>query len=199
MNVLGDEDDGRNADERVQATGRAGARRRRHACSVGSVRIGPRRTMRPRCRCRAFARRADERVIAGVCAGIAQALAVDVTLVRLVFALLALAGGAGIVLYLALWAYSGSRRPVVDGAARRRSPGCCSCTRSASRTARSRRIVLIAGGLALAWRRGGFRARRPALLRSAWRSSPAARCSCSRAAARGASLLAPGAIAARCS
>ena len=49
----------------------------------------------------------DERVIAGVCAGIAQTLAVDVTLVRLVFALLALAGGAGIVLYLALWAYSG--------------------------------------------------------------------------------------------
>ena len=53
-----------------------------------------------------FAPSSDERVIAGVCAGIAQTLAVDVTLVRLVFALLALAGGAGIVLYLALWAYS---------------------------------------------------------------------------------------------
>ena len=49
-----------------------------------------------------FATSSDERVIAGVCAGIAQTLAVDVTLVRLVFALLALAGGAGIVLYLAL-------------------------------------------------------------------------------------------------
>jgi hypothetical protein len=34
-------------------------------------------------------------VIAGVCAGIAQALAVDVTLVRLVFALLALAAARG--------------------------------------------------------------------------------------------------------
>ena len=47
----------------------------------------------------------DDRVIAGICAGIAQSLAVDVTLVRLVFTLLALAGGAGIVLYLALWLY----------------------------------------------------------------------------------------------
>src|SRR3954453_23389352 len=52
----------------------------------------------------------DDRVIAGVCAGIAQALAVDVTLVRLVFALLALAGGAGIVLYFALWAYGSAER-----------------------------------------------------------------------------------------
>src|SRR5215218_6635460 len=40
-------------------------------------------------------------VVAGVCAGIARALEVDPTLVRLLFALLALAGGAGIVLYLA--------------------------------------------------------------------------------------------------
>src|ERR687897_3043787 len=54
--------------------------------------------------------RTEERVIAGVCAGIAQALAVDVTLVRLVFAVLALAGGAGILLYLALWAYARARR-----------------------------------------------------------------------------------------
>src|SRR6266498_3573584 len=60
---------------------------------------------------RSFAPRDDDRVIAGVCAGIAQALAVDVTLVRLVFALLALAGGAGIVLYLALWVYGSSGRP----------------------------------------------------------------------------------------
>ncbi len=59
---------------------------------------------------RAFAPSSDERVVAGVCAGIAQTLAVDVTLVRLVFALLALAGGAGIVLYLALWAWSQGRR-----------------------------------------------------------------------------------------
>src|SRR6476619_4241244 len=52
----------------------------------------------------------DGRALAGVCAGIAQALGVEVTLVRLVFALLALAGGAGIVLYLALWAWSRTER-----------------------------------------------------------------------------------------
>ena len=83
----------------------------------------------------ALARRADERVIAGVCAGIAQTLAVDVTLVRLVFALLALAGGAGILLYLALWAYSESSAAVWW---RCSSPpqAWFSSTRSASRTAR---------------------------------------------------------------
>ena len=55
----------------------------------------------------AFAASSSDRALAGVCGGIAQALGVDVTLVRLVFALLALAGGAGIVLYLALWLYAG--------------------------------------------------------------------------------------------
>src|SRR6185312_4598070 len=36
-------------------------------------------------------------------------LAVDVTLVRLVFAILALCGGAGILLYLAFWVFAGGR------------------------------------------------------------------------------------------
>jgi signal transduction histidine kinase len=40
-------------------------------------------------------------VVAGVAAGIARALEVDPTLVRLLFALLTLAGGAGLALYLA--------------------------------------------------------------------------------------------------
>lgn len=57
-----------------------------------------------------FALDSDRRAVAGVCAGIARALDVDVTLVRLVFAVLALAGGAGILLYLALWAYARARR-----------------------------------------------------------------------------------------
>jgi signal transduction histidine kinase len=52
----------------------------------------------------------DRRAVAGVCAGIARALGADVTFVRLVFAVLALAGGAGILLYLALWAYARARR-----------------------------------------------------------------------------------------
>jgi signal transduction histidine kinase len=45
-----------------------------------------------------------------VCGGIASTLGVDATLVRLVFALLSIAGGAGILLYFALWAYDGGRR-----------------------------------------------------------------------------------------
>jgi signal transduction histidine kinase len=50
------------------------------------------------------ARTGDERVVAGVCAGIAQPLAVDPTLVRLTFALLTFASGAGIVAYVGAWA-----------------------------------------------------------------------------------------------
>ena len=46
----------------------------------------------------------DEAVAAGVCAGIARTLAVDPTFVRLVFALLAFASGAGLVAYVGAWA-----------------------------------------------------------------------------------------------
>jgi signal transduction histidine kinase len=41
--------------------------------------------------------------LAGVCAGIAKSLDVDVTLVRLTFALLTVAGGAGVLAYAAAW------------------------------------------------------------------------------------------------
>ena len=57
-----------------------------------------------------FERSERDRVVAGVCGGIAAALGVDATLVRLVFAVLALAGGAGILLYLALWLWTSGRR-----------------------------------------------------------------------------------------
>ena len=103
---------------------------------------------------RAFARSSDERVIAGVCAGIAHTLGVDATLVRLVFALLALAGGAGILLYLGLWAWAGGKRAwiavllaVLAGVALLGALGLSD--RSVAG------ITLIAGGLALAWRQGG--------------------------------------------
>jgi signal transduction histidine kinase len=49
------------------------------------------------------ARDQDARVVAGVCAGLGRALGVDPTLVRLLFAMLTLAAGMGIVLYLAAW------------------------------------------------------------------------------------------------
>jgi signal transduction histidine kinase len=57
-----------------------------------------------------FERSGRDRIVAGVCGGLATRLGVDPTLVRLVFALLALAGGAGIVLYLALWVYGDGER-----------------------------------------------------------------------------------------
>src|SRR6188472_3307566 len=100
-----------------------------------------------------FTRPAEGRVIAGVCAGIAQALAVDVTLVRLVFALLALAGGAGILLYLALWSYGASTRPwwallvLVAGVVLLHAFGLSDRAVAG--------IALVAGGLALAWHRRG--------------------------------------------
>jgi phage shock protein PspC (stress-responsive transcriptional regulator) len=43
-----------------------------------------------------------DRMLGGVCSGLARAWQLDVTLVRLVFILLALAGGTGILLYLLL-------------------------------------------------------------------------------------------------
>jgi len=49
-------------------------------------------------------RRAEgDGALAGVCAGIAKSLRVDATLVRLTFALLAFAGGAGLVAYGGAW------------------------------------------------------------------------------------------------
>jgi len=59
---------------------------------------------------RLFELSTGDRVIAGVCGGVASRLGVDATLVRFVFALLAFAGGAGILLYLALWVYAGGKR-----------------------------------------------------------------------------------------
>src|ERR671937_1483909 len=101
-----------------------------------------------------FTTSADGRALAGVCAGIAQALGVDVTLVRVVFALLALAGGAGIVLYLALWAWSRSDREwwailllLVAGSLLLNAVGVSERALVG--------IVLVAAGLAVAWRRGG--------------------------------------------
>ncbi len=48
-------------------------------------------------------RSVDDRMIAGVAAGIAHYLGVDPTLVRLIFAGSLLFGGAGLVLYVILW------------------------------------------------------------------------------------------------
>ena len=49
-------------------------------------------------------RRRDERMVAGVCAGVARWLGVDPVVVRLAACVLALANGVGLVVYLVAWA-----------------------------------------------------------------------------------------------
>jgi phage shock protein C len=44
-----------------------------------------------------------DRVLAGVCGGLAQYFNLDATLIRVLFVLLAVLGGAGLVLYVAMW------------------------------------------------------------------------------------------------
>jgi phage shock protein PspC (stress-responsive transcriptional regulator) len=48
-------------------------------------------------------RPADDRMIAGVAAGIARYLGADVTAVRIILAVLTFVGGAGVPIYLAGW------------------------------------------------------------------------------------------------
>lgn len=48
-------------------------------------------------------RSTDDRMIAGVAAGIAEYLNLDPTLVRLIFVLLFFMGGNGVLIYLILW------------------------------------------------------------------------------------------------
>jgi phage shock protein PspC (stress-responsive transcriptional regulator) len=55
------------------------------------------------------------RQVAGVCGGLAQHFNVDATLLRVLFVLLAVFGGAGIVIYIAMWIIV-PREPVAGGA-----------------------------------------------------------------------------------
>jgi phage shock protein C len=43
------------------------------------------------------------RKLAGICGGLAEYFGVDATLIRVLFVLLAVLGGSGLVLYLAMW------------------------------------------------------------------------------------------------
>lgn len=44
-----------------------------------------------------------DRKVAGVCGGLAQYFNIDPTLIRVLFVVLAVFGGSGLLLYLALW------------------------------------------------------------------------------------------------
>jgi signal transduction histidine kinase len=78
----------------------------------------------PRSDLRRLYRSADDRIVAGVCAGLAEHLHLDVRMVRIIFAALTFAGGAGLVLYGAFWAVvpqrpHGEGRPAVAPERRR--------------------------------------------------------------------------------
>ncbi len=101
-----------------------------------------------------FERRERDRVVAGVCGGVADALGVDPTLVRLVFALLSLAGGAGILLYFALWVWTGGRRPIIAVLDPRRSRRWRCCGALGVPLSVVLGAGLLVGGLVLLARRG---------------------------------------------
>ena len=94
---------------------------------------GPHRLTRP----------AEGRIVGGVCAGLAVHLGLDVKVLRLCFVVSSFIGGAGIVVYLFLWALTPQERPADrgDGAARAPRSG----ARSAS--AESARNLLLGAGL----------------------------------------------------
>jgi len=60
-------------------------------------------------------RSTDDRYIAGVCGGLAEHLDLDVRAVRIAFAVLALVGGTGLILYAAFWAIVPQGEHVSDG------------------------------------------------------------------------------------
>jgi signal transduction histidine kinase len=101
----------------------------------------------------ALRRSDDDRVVAGVCAGIAEKIGVDPTLVRLVFTLLALAGGAGIVLYAAAWLYITGKGWLAVIALLAAAGLALRAVGLSDQAATA--LVLIGCGLAVIWRRGG--------------------------------------------
>ncbi len=95
----------------------------------------------------------DDHVVAGVCAGIAEAVDVDPTLIRLLFTVLALAGGAGIVLYAAAWLLmtgKGWLAAVALIVATGMALGALGVSGRGTIA-----LVLVAVGLIAIWRRGG--------------------------------------------
>lgn len=52
---------------------------------------------------RRLLRRRKDRMLGGVCGGLADLLEIDPTIVRVIFVLLGMLGGHGVLLYLILW------------------------------------------------------------------------------------------------
>ncbi|HYZ52961.1 MAG TPA: PspC domain-containing protein [Streptosporangiaceae bacterium] len=67
-------------------------------------------------------RRRDGRVVAGVCTGLAAYFGVDVTLIRLAFAVFTIFWGLGVLIYLVAWAVipeEGEGASIVEGLIRK--------------------------------------------------------------------------------
>jgi len=60
---------------------------------------------------RRLTRSTDDRMLGGVCGGLAEHLGVDPVVVRLVVALAALAGGTGVLAYVLAWVLIPKARP----------------------------------------------------------------------------------------
>jgi phage shock protein C len=56
------------------------------------------------------------RQVAGVCGGLAKRFNVDATLIRVLFIVLGISGGAGILIYLVMWIMVPQEPPVGGGA-----------------------------------------------------------------------------------
>ena len=105
-------------------------------------------------------RPSEGRVLAGVCRGVATHLGLDVVMVRIVFVVLGIASGAGIVAYLFLWAMTPVEEPPVriDPALPHETPQAADEVRAAAPTSAIPRgavllaigtLTTVAGGLAL--------------------------------------------------
>ncbi len=55
----------------------------------------------------------DEKVIGGVCAGLSEFFKIDVTLIRIIVAALAVLYGTGIVIYIILWVLLPEKNDVI--------------------------------------------------------------------------------------
>jgi phage shock protein PspC (stress-responsive transcriptional regulator) len=70
--------------------------------------------------------RSDNRMIAGVCSGVAEYFGIDVTLVRVIAAILVLSGGTGLAIYVIAWLVMPDTSGTVQGTRlvnKLRSPG----------------------------------------------------------------------------
>jgi phage shock protein PspC (stress-responsive transcriptional regulator) len=71
-------------------------------------------------------RKREGQIVAGVCAGLADYLGIDATLIRLAFAALTIFGGAGVLLYLIAWALvpeEGEKSSIVEGFVNKKKDG----------------------------------------------------------------------------